>query len=164
MPATFEKLGISFQYPENWTLDEQDALAGRKSVTVYSPGGAFWTVAVHSKAADPAELARDARAHPGEQRSGLMQRQHPPVAGDKLPEARPGPRMQGCIRGSHDAGFDALRGQVFRRQHSRYSRVGRESLQFAHEKAPLWSLHVAVVVIEHALLQAFEQGARPVRG
>jgi hypothetical protein len=60
MPATFEKLGISFQYPENWTLDEQDALAGRKSVTVYSPGGAFWSVAVHPKGADPAALARDA--------------------------------------------------------------------------------------------------------
>ena len=57
MPATFDSLGISFQYPDNWTLDDSDALLGRKSVTVYSPGGAFWTVAIHSGSADPAKLA-----------------------------------------------------------------------------------------------------------
>ena len=57
MPARFDKLGISFQYPENWTLDDSDALLGRKSVTVYSPGGAFWSVAIHSGSADPAKLA-----------------------------------------------------------------------------------------------------------
>ncbi len=60
MPARFEKLGISFQYPDNWTLDEEDALAGRKSVTVYSPGGAFWSLAVHPRSADPAQLAQAA--------------------------------------------------------------------------------------------------------
>jgi hypothetical protein len=60
MPAEFNKLGISFQYPENWALDEEDALAGRKSVTVYSPGGAFWSVSVHPNSADPLSLARAA--------------------------------------------------------------------------------------------------------
>jgi len=60
MPASFTKLGISFQYPDNWTLDEEDALAGRQSVTVYSPGGAFWSVAVHPPSADPARLAQGA--------------------------------------------------------------------------------------------------------
>ena len=57
MPARFDSLGISFQYPDNWTLDDSDALLGRKSVTVYSPGGAFWSVAIHSGTADPAKLA-----------------------------------------------------------------------------------------------------------
>lgn len=60
MPLKFEKLGISFQYPDNWTLDEKDALVGRRSVTVYSPGGAFWSVAAHLRSADPAELAKAA--------------------------------------------------------------------------------------------------------
>lgn len=58
MPAKFEKLGISFQYPDNWTLDEEDAPAGGKSVTIYSPGGAFWSVALHPGSADPAQLAK----------------------------------------------------------------------------------------------------------
>jgi hypothetical protein len=57
MPAQFNSLGISFQYPDNWTLDDSDALLGRKSVTVYSPGGAFWSVAIESCTADPATLA-----------------------------------------------------------------------------------------------------------
>ena len=60
MPLKFEKLGISFQYPDNWTLDEEDALAGRRSVTVYSPGGAFWSVAAYPRSADPARLAKAA--------------------------------------------------------------------------------------------------------
>jgi hypothetical protein len=58
MPLRFERLGISFQYPENWVLDDTDAVAGRDSVTVYSPGGAFWTVAVHPASADPAQLIK----------------------------------------------------------------------------------------------------------
>ena len=57
MPVSFNRMGISFQYPDNWTLDEQDALAGRKSVTVYSPGGAFWSVSIHPASADPVELS-----------------------------------------------------------------------------------------------------------
>jgi hypothetical protein len=56
MPARFDSLGISFQYPDNWTLDDSDALLGRKSVTVYSPGGAFWSVAIHFGSAEPAKL------------------------------------------------------------------------------------------------------------
>ena len=60
MPATFDKMGIAFQYPENWTLDEKDAVTGRRAVTVYSPGGGFWTVAQHSHSADPDELVRAA--------------------------------------------------------------------------------------------------------
>ncbi|MGQ9576217.1 MAG: hypothetical protein ACUVUC_12945 [Thermoguttaceae bacterium] len=58
MPNQFNKLGIAFQYPENWTLDEQDALAGNRSVTVHSPGGAFWSVSVHPRWANPLRLAR----------------------------------------------------------------------------------------------------------
>ena len=58
MPRRFEKLGISVLYPDNWTLDEEDARAGKQSVTVYSPGGAFWSVSIHPRTADPAGLAK----------------------------------------------------------------------------------------------------------
>ncbi|NLF06979.1 MAG: hypothetical protein GX594_03235 [Pirellulaceae bacterium] len=56
MPARFDRLGIAFQYPENWTLDDSDAILGRHSVTVFSPGGAFWSVAVHAASANLREL------------------------------------------------------------------------------------------------------------
>jgi hypothetical protein len=60
MPVKFDKMGIAFQYPDNWTLDEKDALAGEDSVTVYSPGGAFWSVAVRPRTASPEQLAQEA--------------------------------------------------------------------------------------------------------
>lgn len=60
MPAEYRKIGIAFQYPENWTLDENDAVAGHESVTVYSPGGAFWSVSIHPFGTDPKNLAKAA--------------------------------------------------------------------------------------------------------
>ena len=60
MPALFNKLGISFQYPDNWAVDEGDALAGRRSVTVYSPGGAFWSVSLHPRSTHPVTMAEAA--------------------------------------------------------------------------------------------------------
>ena len=82
MPAIFEKLGISFQFPDNWTLDEEDALAGRGSVTVYSPGGGFWSVAVHPHSTDPARLAKAAVAAMNEEYEELEAHEtHEAVAG-----------------------------------------------------------------------------------
>ncbi|MEX0677775.1 MAG: hypothetical protein WD063_11910 [Pirellulales bacterium] len=62
MPAVFDKMGIRFLYPDNWTLDEQEALEGNRSVSVYSPGGAFWSIALHATSTDPGELASTALA------------------------------------------------------------------------------------------------------
>ncbi|HTU25361.1 MAG TPA: hypothetical protein VMF30_08190 [Pirellulales bacterium] len=56
MPAVFDKLGVRFLYPENWTLDEQEALAGDNAVTVYSPEGGFWSLMLHPRSVDPDEL------------------------------------------------------------------------------------------------------------
>ena len=60
MPQEFESLGISFLYPDNWTLDDSEAAAGRESVTLYSPGGAFWSVSIHPGSAPPDGLAKAA--------------------------------------------------------------------------------------------------------
>jgi hypothetical protein len=62
VPASYHKLGINFQYPENWTLDEGEALEGARSVSVYSPGGAFWSVMVHPRSQAPQELVDTALA------------------------------------------------------------------------------------------------------
>jgi hypothetical protein len=61
MAAKFDNLGISFQYPENWQLDEGEVRAGQSAVTVYSPGGAFWSVALHTASTTgPAQMAEAA--------------------------------------------------------------------------------------------------------
>lgn len=52
MPHVYKKLGIHFQYPDNWTIDEQEALEGNQSVSVFSPEGGFWSVAVHPPGAE----------------------------------------------------------------------------------------------------------------
>ncbi len=71
MPLEFNKLGIRFQYPDNWSLAEEDALAGCQSVTVYSPGGSFWSVAIHPPSSDPNELAAAALEAMAEEYEGL---------------------------------------------------------------------------------------------
>jgi len=57
MPASYDKMGIHFLYPENWTLDEEDAAKGCKSVSVYSPSGGFWSITLHPRKVDPKDLA-----------------------------------------------------------------------------------------------------------
>jgi hypothetical protein len=59
MPAHFHRSNLNFLYPENWTLDEDDA-SGDLSVTIYSPGGGFWSVAVHHGSIGPLNLANTA--------------------------------------------------------------------------------------------------------
>lgn len=60
MPAVFDKLGIRFTYPDNWRLDESEALEGAATVTVYSPGGSFWTISLHPPDTPPADLVASA--------------------------------------------------------------------------------------------------------
>ncbi|HEX3725864.1 MAG TPA: hypothetical protein VHV08_06460 [Pirellulales bacterium] len=57
MPAIYDKMGIHFLYPDNWVLDESSPLEGVQSVSVHSPGGAFWSIALHDPTIDPSELA-----------------------------------------------------------------------------------------------------------
>lgn len=60
MPEVYEKLGIRFEYPDNWTLDESEADESRAAVTVYSPTGAFWTVVLHPPGTPPEQLVATA--------------------------------------------------------------------------------------------------------
>lgn len=60
MPALYDKSGLRFQYPENWKLEEDEPRPGQNAATVYSPGGAFWSVAVRSPLADPRKLIAEA--------------------------------------------------------------------------------------------------------
>ncbi len=85
MPAEFRKMGISFQYPDNWTLDEEEAVTGNQSVTVYSSGGALWTLSVHPRSADPGRLAEAAVAAMKEEYEGLdVEEKRESLAGHEL--------------------------------------------------------------------------------
>lgn len=53
----FNRFGLAFDYPENWSVDTDDSQDRYAAVTVYSPEGGFWSVSGHAAGGDPAELA-----------------------------------------------------------------------------------------------------------
>ena len=55
---TFERDGISFRYPADWTAEvDEDAASGGWAVTVTSPQTAFFTASLQPDAADGGDLA-----------------------------------------------------------------------------------------------------------
>lgn len=60
MPGEYERLGMRFQYPENWIVQREKTPADCESVTVTSPRGTFWSVTRHPRSIAPNESARAA--------------------------------------------------------------------------------------------------------
>ncbi len=52
----FDRLGITFEYPDNWLVDAETPDDGL-CVTVSSPDGAFWSVSGHAPSDDAEALA-----------------------------------------------------------------------------------------------------------
>lgn len=44
MPSTFNSDGLSFAYPDNWEVEEDESDSADVAVTVTSPQTAFWSV------------------------------------------------------------------------------------------------------------------------
>jgi hypothetical protein len=59
MTAHYAKNGLSFYYPENWRLGEQDD-EWPKEIVLESPGGAMWSLHVYCPPVDEAEIAAEA--------------------------------------------------------------------------------------------------------
>lgn len=53
----FDRFGLAFDYPDNWSVDTDDSDERYAAVTVYAPGGGFWSVSGHAPGGDPRELA-----------------------------------------------------------------------------------------------------------
>lgn len=53
----FDRFGLAFDYPDNWSVETADSGDGCTAVTVYSPDGAFWSLSAHAPDDDPAKLA-----------------------------------------------------------------------------------------------------------
>jgi hypothetical protein len=56
MPASYDRFGIHFDYPDNWEVDSSDEQGDPASVTVASPSGAFWTISRHPADANLGDL------------------------------------------------------------------------------------------------------------
>ena len=53
----FDRFGLAFDYPDNWSVDISDSGGRHAAVTVQSPEGAFWSVSGHAPGGDTSELA-----------------------------------------------------------------------------------------------------------
>jgi hypothetical protein len=53
----FDRFGLTFDHPDNWTIDIDDAAGRRAAVTVYTPDGGFWSVSGHEPGGPSSELA-----------------------------------------------------------------------------------------------------------
>ena len=54
----FNRFGLAFDYPDNWSIDTDESQDRYAAGTVYSPEGGFWSVSGHAAGGDPAELAQ----------------------------------------------------------------------------------------------------------
>lgn len=46
--AVYEQHGVHFEYPENWTLDDDSSDQSQTTITLFSPGEGFWTLSILS--------------------------------------------------------------------------------------------------------------------
>lgn len=61
LSETFSNHGVRFDYPGDWEISEQ-ARDGERSVTVSSPGTAFWSLSLYFDKPDPEEVMETALA------------------------------------------------------------------------------------------------------
>jgi hypothetical protein len=60
MVATFDRAGLRFSYPENWTITDEAVVDWPRTVSVQSPGSGFWTVVQYETGVEPATLLEEA--------------------------------------------------------------------------------------------------------
>ena len=59
MVIQYDRAGIRFCYPENWTVADDEADRRRRSVLVQAPSGAFWSVDLCLQATNSRDLAAE---------------------------------------------------------------------------------------------------------
>lgn len=91
MVAVYEKHGIQFMYPENWSLSEEDTSWPRE-VSVESPGGGFWALHLYSPPEDAQRLTDDVL--------DAMRAEYDPVESEEVEE-----QVAGVTAVGHDLTF-----------------------------------------------------------
>lgn len=56
MYGTYENFGITFLYPENWRITDEQTSQSPFEVALQSPGGGLWILRVYSTLQQPAKL------------------------------------------------------------------------------------------------------------
>ena len=53
----FDRFGLVFDYPDNWSVDLEDSEGHLAAVSVYAPDGGFWSVSGHAPGGEEKALA-----------------------------------------------------------------------------------------------------------
>ncbi len=59
MCAMYDKAGIRFLYPENWSLVDENVTERPRTVSLQSPDGAFWSLMVYDRGTDKMALLQE---------------------------------------------------------------------------------------------------------
>ncbi len=86
MPERFEGFGVSFLYPDSWTIDAESEI---DSVSLESPDGSFMTITRFIDLSDAQEALRRGL--------GIMQEEYEEVEREHLEKSIAGVEMQGAI-------------------------------------------------------------------
>ena len=62
MPGVFEQMGVRFEYPDNWSIDQFEEEQGEEQVIVSSPNTAFWHLSKQPAEVELEELFDEALA------------------------------------------------------------------------------------------------------
>mgnify|MGYP001266474611 CR=1 FL=1 len=54
----FEQFGVTFEYPDNWSIDVDSDDVGGSSATVQSPDGGFWNISVYPSGTNSKEMVQ----------------------------------------------------------------------------------------------------------
>ena len=82
----FNRFGLAFDYPDNWSVDVGDSAGRHAAVTVQSPEGGFWSLSGHAPGGDAGELCRAVLAQMQEEYRDLdSETAEDVVAGHPLP-------------------------------------------------------------------------------
>ncbi len=59
MPATYDRSGIKFLYPDNWVLSDQGDTELPRAISLEEPDGAMWSAHLYPAEYDPDLLVKD---------------------------------------------------------------------------------------------------------
>jgi hypothetical protein len=78
MTASYDRAGLQFVYPENWTLADDTVDEIPRTISVQSPTGGFWSVDIHPFSVEPEKLLEDAVS--------VMREEYPDMETQKISE------------------------------------------------------------------------------
>ena len=61
MPALYEKMGLKFQYPENWKLTEPSDTELPHQISLETPNGGWWSISLFPREHDSSSIIADAK-------------------------------------------------------------------------------------------------------